>query len=432
MNACIFDQKQSREEKIRQYRDTLRHRPVTADDLLIGSWVSFYSFRKDPFEYQTRQLADAGLNFNIFPGGFPGTDPATMPDWDTIEAEYAADNMVYFMLGGLEEQEYRDGVRLAAGKAHCIGYHLVDEPGGSALPHVGDVVRRFREADGERYPFVNLLPSYAGEGWLGGTYREYVQRFVDAAGADNVGWLSHDFYVFLENADSLGVFADMEVIRSVAYANGKLKTHAFPQSTKWTGMRMPNADEMRWNVYACLAYGFKALSWFNVVCPGSRDDDGEGFSRSLIYRDGTIMDEQLWRDFTALNWEVRGIGHALSGLDTVHAWHTGGGLDGVEYLPADCFIRPEGDADLVVSLMEAKDGTQPYVMLFNKSHKASVTHAFSLDPACGVTAVEYLDPLTGEYVPADISDGRFCVSFRPGEGKLFRLQGVTSAEIMRD
>lgn len=163
MNTCTSEHEIPREQKIRQYRDTLRRRPVTADDLLIGSWVSFYSFRKDPFEYQTRQLADAGLNFNIFPGGFPGTDPATMPDWDTIEAEYAADNMVYFMPGGLEEQEFRDGVRLAAGKAHCIGYHLVDEPGGSALPHVGDVVRRFREADGKRYPFVNLLPSYAGE-----------------------------------------------------------------------------------------------------------------------------------------------------------------------------------------------------------------------------------------------------------------------------
>lgn len=430
MNAFEEKREISREEKIRQYRETLRRRAVTADDLLIGSWVSFYSFKKDSFEYQTRQLADAGLNFNIFPGGFPGTDPKTMPDWDTVEAEYAADNMLYFMMGGLEEEEFRDGVRLADGKAHCIGYHIIDEPGGASLENIGSVVRRFREADGARYPFVNLLPSYAGEQWLGGNYRSYVQKFVDEAGAENIGWLSHDFYVFLENADSLGVFADMEVIRSVAYRNGKRKTHAFPQSTKWTGMRMPNSDEMRWNVYAYLAYGFKALSWFNVVCPGRRDDDGEGFSRSLIYRDGTIMDEQLWRDFADLNWEVRGLGQALSGLDTVHAWHTDGSLSGVEYLPADCFIRPAGETDLVISLMEAKDGTQPYVMLFNKSHKESVTHTFTLDAASGITAVEYLDPLTGEYIPTDTTDGHMSVSFRPGEGKLFRLQGVKSAAIL--
>ncbi|MCQ2432185.1 MAG: hypothetical protein MJ175_06230 [Clostridia bacterium] len=424
MNVCQNQQETSREEKIAQYREALRQRTVTADDLLIGSWVSFYSFKKDPFAYQTKQLADAGLNFNIFPGGFPGTDPKTMPDWETVEAEYSADNMVYFMMGGLEDEEYRDGIRLADGKAHCIGYHLMDEPGGDLLPKVGEVMRRFRGADDKRYPFVNLLPSYAGEKWLGGSYREYVQRFVDAAGRENIGWLSHDFYVFLENADSLGVFADMEVVRSVAYENCKLKTHAFPQSTKWTGMRMPNSDEMRWNVYAYLAYGFKALSWFNVVCPGQSDEDGEGFSRSLIYRDGTIMDKQLWHDFTALNWEVRGIGHVLMGLDTVHAWHTDGSLTGVEILPADCFIRPDGDADLVISFMEAKDGTQPYMMLFNKSHKETVTQSFTLDAASGITAVEYLDPMTGEYNQEDIADGHLRVSFRPGEGKLFRLQGL--------
>ena len=39
----------------------------TTNKFLIGSWVSFYSFDIDSYEYQLDKMREAGLNFNIFP-----------------------------------------------------------------------------------------------------------------------------------------------------------------------------------------------------------------------------------------------------------------------------------------------------------------------------------------------------------------------------
>lgn len=413
------------EAKKAAYREKLKADEVTTDDLLIGSWVSFYSFDVDSYEYQLDQMAAAGLNFNLFPRNFGSGQMFDAAYWEDVEQHYAERNMVYCMNGGLSYEELAQGVEYAAGKQHCIGYHVIDEPGGSALGQVGEIMRTYHESDPERYGFTNLLPSYAGSAWLGGTYREYVENYVAAVGAENLEYLSHDFYVFQANGGvNSGIFGDMEVMRAVAYENGKLKTHAFPQSTAWNGMRMPNIDEMRWNVYAYLAYGFKAFSWFNLVCPGNSDDEGEGFRDSLIYRDGTIRDSELFEAWSELNWEVRGLSSALMNLDTVHAYHTRDNVSGVELLPGDFFIRPTNSkADFVISFMEAKDGTEPYIMIFNKSSRKEATGKFALDFSCGLTGIEYLDPHTGEYVAMDITSGILTDSFDVGEGKLYRLKG---------
>lgn len=411
------------EAKKTAYREKLKANDVTPDDLLLGSWISFYSFDTDSYEYQLDQMANAGLNFNIFPRGYNGLTMYDAAYWETVEKNYADRNMVYLMNGGLNAEVMEKGVIYADGKEHCIGYHLVDEPGGSGLQSVGEIIRDYREADPNRYPFVNLLPSYAGEAVLGGTYREYVENYVKAAGAENIEYLSHDFYVFRKGGDNLGIYADMEVMRSVAYENGKLKTHAFPQSTAWGGTRMPNIDEMRWNVYVYLAYGFKALSWFNLVCPGNSDTEGEGFFDSLIYRDGTIRNPELFAAWGELNWEVRGLSDALMNLDAQHAYHTKENVVGVEVLPSNFMLTPVGDEDFVVSYMVAKDGSEPHIMLFNKSTSRTVKASFHVDQFSGIEAIEYLDPFTGEYVPMDISAETLNDTFRAGEGKLYRLKG---------
>lgn len=410
------------EAKKQAYREKLMADDVTTDDLLIGSWVSFYPFEKDSYDRQLDQMAAAGINFNIFPRDFGSGNMFDEEYWNNIENQYAKRNMVYLMNGSMTEEHVALGAKYAADKKHCVGYHVVDEPTGDRLPEVASQVRRYREADGTRYPLVNLFPSYAPEWALGGTYKEHVSRFVELAGSENIEYLSHDFYSFQAGATNMGIFADMEVIRSVAYENGKLKTHAFPQSTAWNGMRMPNIDEMRWNVYAYLSYGFKALSWFNLVCPGSSDTEGEGFRDSLIYRDGTIRDPELFAAWSELNWEVRGLSSVLMNLDTVHAYHVRKTV-GTETLPRDFFLQPvkKGD-DFLISVMEPKQGDDRYIMIFNKKYNRSVTSQFTLSADGGVQWLEYFDPFTGEYVPVQMTDGVISEAFRPGEGRLYRLR----------
>lgn len=409
------------EHKKAAYRTKLQTADTTAEDLLIGSWVTFYPFEKTCFEKQLDQLASYGINFNIFPRDFGGSAMYDSSYWDEIEAQYASRGMVYLMNGGPDASLIPVGVEYAAEKTHCIGYHVKDEPTGEDLPRVAKIIRAYREADSTRYPFTNLFPGYASEALLGGSYRAHVERFISLAGAKNVGYLSHDFYPFRANKNVMSIFTDMEILRSVAYANGKLKTHAFPQSCAWRGMRMPNIDEMRWHVYAYLAYGFKALSWFNLVCPGSSDTEGEGFYDALIYRDGTVRDPALLNAWSELNWEVRGLSHALMNLDTVHAYHTDNTIEGVEPLPKDFMIRPIENAPFVVSYMEAKDQSAPHIMLFNKSVTDSVEMDFFVDPSAKIASIEYLDPHTGEYVPVCIQNNILHDNFPAGQGKLYRI-----------
>ena len=401
----------------------------TTNKFLIGSWVSFYPFDIHSYEYQLDQMREAGINFNIFPADFGGGmhDADT---WNNVEAQYEARDMYYCMYGGLTEELLKEGVQYAKGKNRCIGYHLVDEPGGAALPHVGKMVRAYREADPKRYPFVNLFPSYVGTAVMEGDYYQYCARFVKEAGEENIEYLSHDFYPFHQNGTALSIFGDMEVVRRVAFENGRLRTHGFPQSTAWLGTRMPNIDEMRWNVYAYLAYGFKALSWFNLVCPGKSDTEGECFRESVIYRDGSIKNNQLLEDFGKLNNEVHALGDTLMKLDTVHAYHTKGGIAGVEMLPVDWMITPVGEADFVISHMVTKKGEETYVMLFNKSFESAVTTTFSISAYSGIDGLSYVSPFNGNEYPVTIKDGTFTETFRPGEGKLFKLSGLLTRRVL--
>ena len=412
------------EAKKQAYREKIMADDVTTDDLLIGSWVTFYSFETDSYEYQLDQMAAAGLNFNMFPRDFGSGAMFDAEYWNNIEEQYAKRNMIYQMNGSMAEKNIAIGVEFAAGKEHCVGYHVVDEPTADKFPEIARLVKLYREADQTRYPMVNLFPSYAPEWALGGTYEQHVTNFVQTIGPENIEYLSHDYYPFRDGGVVLtDIFADMEVLRKVAYENGKLKTHAFPQSTAWNGTRMPTEGEMRWNVYGYLAYGFKALSWFNLVCPGSSDTEGEGFRDSLIYRDGTIRDPELFAAFSDLNWEVRGLSSILMNQDVVHAYHSRPAA-GVETLPEDYFIQPASKRfEFIISVMEPKEGEDRYIMLFNKNTKRDTMKCeFNVDLSGDVKWLEYFDPFIGEYIPVEIKDGVMEETFRAGEGRVYRLR----------
>ncbi|MBE6652813.1 MAG: hypothetical protein E7610_05295 [Ruminococcaceae bacterium] len=402
----------------------------TNNRFLIGSWVSFYPFDTDSYEFQLDQMSRAGINFNIFPMVF-GEKTDTPEICEFIEQQYAARDMLYFMNGGSNDDElWQKVVSFTQNKEHCIGYYIGDEPSGMAIPETGRRVRVLREEDVDRYPFVNLLPSYAGEHILGGSYYDYCSRFVREAGAENIEYLSHDFYPFCMNRTNLDFFADLEVIRRVAWENGRLRTHAFPQSSAWNGMRMPNIHEMRWNAYAYLAYGFKALSWFNLVCPGSSDTEGEGFRDSIIYRDGTIRDKRLFEDFSRLNQELRTVGETLMKLNTVHAYHTTECIAGVEILPPNWLIAPVKNGDFIISHMVSSMGDETYVMIFNKDWRSPVTASFRIMEYSGIESVEYVSPFNGSTYPITVQNGVFTETFRPGEGKLYKLNGKISYRVL--
>jgi hypothetical protein len=109
--------------------------------------------------------------------------------------------------------------------------------------------------------------------------------------------------------------------------------------------------------------------------------------------------------------------------DVVHAYHNQS-ANGVETLPEDYFIQPDGRRmEFIVSVMEPKEGEDRYIMLFNKNTKRNTMECkFNVDLTGEVKWLEYFDPFTGEYSPVEIKDGVMEETFRAGEGRVYRLR----------
>lgn len=415
-----------------------------SEEFLLGSWVSYIwqapEGEKPPtLAEQVKMLADAGLNFNIRASEADeigdetiGDDIGTLEFWKGVDEVYKANDMYYGFCNHNNdwrcltkpsycENDTERGLNRAKEFApyldNCIFYMVKDEPSVGAFDHLAEWCKKYVGIKEGVYPWVNLLPSYAGSNAIGDSYYDYLDGWVQAVGAENQEYLSHDYYVFHENSSNMNFFTDVEAMRKVGLKYD-LKTHGFPQAQGWNGMRTPTVDEMRWNDYAYLAYGFKGLCYFNWSWWGGEGNDG-----GLIGKYGEPEDPEKYEQAVALNWELRALEDIIMNVDCLHAYHTRNNIAGVEYLPDNWLINPSAASDLVVSYMRARDNTEPYFMIFNKSFTDGVSTSFTVDKYSGITGLEYFNPNTKQYEEVAIEDGKFSLELRPGEGKYLRIKG---------
>jgi hypothetical protein len=69
-------------------------------------------------------------------------------------------------------------------------------------------------------------------------------------------------------------------------------------------------------------------------------------------------------------------------------------------------------------------------MLFNKSFENPVTASFAISENSGIRGLEYVSPFDGSRAPASINDGILIETFRPGEGKLYRVIGYPTVVVL--
>lgn len=391
------------------------------DKFLIGSWITYFNYSVMSQEEQMKRLAELGVNYQPFP--FSWYEPNThdsLDDWKEIDRLCRKYGVVYGMATaanklGITEEALKNNVKFAAEMSdNLIVYHIMDEPTGSQISMLAEWIRRYKEADGRVIPTFNLLPSYASARTLNNSFEGYLQAVVDAVGAENICFLSHDYYPFrADGFTKLNMFADMEDSRKVAYRNGKLRTHAFLQSGKWRGMRMPDIDEMRWQAYCYLAYGFKALSYFNIVMPNS--DNPEGHVDGLIRQNGEVCDPELLDNVGKLNWELRAVGDEMISMQTVHAYHTHGVCEHIELLPKNYRIRPlDEEHPFIVTEHENPD----MFMIVNNSFEWKGYAEFFVE---GAKEIHVFNPELKKYSKCDYRYNKLKIGFAKGEGLLFKI-----------
>ena len=412
-------------------------KPVTTNDFLIGSWVSYYAAGDNVMSMseQTARLADAGLNFLPAGGWIPDYGEPVKRDlgsaqwWQHVDSVMQKNNMLYFFTSSSGDptthvtipnsvpNDSMDGLanaeKILPLLKNCAGIQLTDEPRKEALKDLGLWAREYVGIKDGAYPFVNLLPSYAG--YTGAkAYSDYLESWIKSAGTKNIEYLSHDYYCLTSGGTAFSIFADMEVMRKLGLKYN-LKTHAFPQACGWGDMRNPTADEIRWNVYAYIAYGFKAISYFNYAMWLD-----EGCFDALIALDGEIRDVEKFEAVKQMNWDIRATSNIIMNLDCMHAYHTKS-LSDVETLPSDFVLQPQEGSNLIISDMAARDGTEPYFMIFNKSLSEKTEVTFTLGENSGIEALDLWEPRNKTYTSVDITDGTFNLSFDEGEGKFLRI-----------
>lgn len=442
--------------------ETIKDKPTTGNDFLIGSWVSYArSSAKKSAVDQTALLSDGGINFLIYASCVPSygmlkegesarlRNLSSADWWQRIDDLMKHNNIVYMFssdagLGG-NDTENRAGWQDNAGQSgvdnaknivpsldNCIGYHLADEPAYSSLPGLAGVGKKYAQIKDGLTAFWNAHPGTSTAA-IGGDYEAYFKAYLDNVGRGNAQWISHDFYPFTGNIDSVPVsspmFYDMSVMRKICLEYD-VKAHAFVQSCSWRNGTwiMPNIQQIKWNVNAYMAYGFKAISYFNYVMWGYEDCiDG------IIDINGNMKHRALYDDLAKYNFELRALAANinLSALECAAVYHTRASIRGTQKLPDNWLVSPSGRQNLILSYLRPKDDSSPYLILMNNSFNDTVENQnFSISEGSGIDALEIYDFSTGNFRPVEIRDGNFTLSFDKSESKYLRITGNVNTNIV--
>ncbi len=294
------------------------------------------------------------------------------------------------------------------------GYFLMDEPNASHFPFLGKLVSYIKEKDPKHIAYINLFPDYATPEQLGTpTYREHIQQFIKVVKPQI---LSYDYYTFLQGWDRETFFENLRIVREESNKAGipfmviiQLLTHG--------PYRDLSKGEIAWQVYNCLAYGAKGISYFTYWTP---PDDPVWHPRNGII---TWEGERTahYEEVKEVNKEVKILGNFLNNLKSIGAYHIGVIPRGGKPLPQGVPISNIEGGDATLGFFQDASGIY-YCLLVNMDYKNSREFKVYLKNI----KIQTFDTETGKWVFHKLykekgRDYYFKVSLPPGGAVLLKL-----------
>jgi len=379
------------------------------DRFAIGYWVGPQT--SEGFEARYRELADA--NFTLVLGS-PGITPA-------------AQLALCERLGLRAIVDTRSGQDLADGPA-CWGYALRDEPSAADFSGLARRVEAIRRERPGRFGYINLFPNYASPAQLGtATYEQHVAQFLSVVKPDV---LSMDHYPLMRpDADSRDKYcANLDTMRRHSQRAG-IPFWNFFYSMPFNDRLDPTEAQIRWQIFASIAYGAKGVLYFCYWTPGKGNGGTGEFPKggAIITAEG--LKTRHYDEARRINAEVKNLGPTLMQLTSsgVYRVSTGDAPSAVlQDSPLRNISRVPSDphSDFIVGSFTHVDGRRAVVLV---NHSYSHTAWPTVEFAAPADQVSEVNKISGE-VRSVIDDSPelpgLQLSFGPGDGRLFLLPPI--------
>lgn len=160
-----------------------------------------------------------------------------------------------------------------------FGFHVGDEPTVQQFEGAIAACQIVGKLAPHLQPFINLLPFWDGddsqEAMLGvTTAKEYAAKLDDFVKRSGVKILAYDCYsqcaYFQREKYRNDYFRNLRIFGEVARANGIELWTSLLSVGHWS-LRVPTADDLRWQLSTAISHGVSCIQWFFIYC---RDYDG--------------------------------------------------------------------------------------------------------------------------------------------------------------
>lgn len=296
----------------------------------------------------------------------------------------------------------------------ALGYLLQDEPSVSMMSGLGHGVNLMRAAMPDKWPLINLLPTYASPRQLGvGSYREYVQAAINKI---RPPFLLFDNYALVDGRVKDFLFTNLEIMREFSVSDN-IPFWACILSATFANYMAPSDATFNVQAYSTMAYGGRGIVYFTYFSP-------EGSISRLTAIDRSGKKTPTWDMMQRINSQINALAPTLIQLHSTGVFHS-------PDVPEQCQSLSESPMVASVNMTstdqqgivphfligEFKDmNAHPYLMIVNKDLGHSFK--FQIHLRNSSRRLLWISSVTGQEQPykseADV--------LAPGVGMLFRVQ----------
>lgn len=367
---------------------------------------------------QYQLIADAGINWVLGAGEETLATPEIQQKMLELCAKYGigmtvSDGNFGKNLLGKSDAQIAKYVGKYQNVPGAYGFYILDEPF-NPNEYV-DAYIALKKANPEAYMHLNFLP-----GGAYGSQERYYSQMNDwcvlcADGGYDVDYLIFDNYPFPLSGEMnrQGFMENLRTCHDVGLAND-VKTGTYIQTVcQEVAFRRPSNNEIRYEMYLALAFGYKQLSFFTWFTPVNRS---EPFKDGIISANG--VPNAHYEAIKQINHEILAIGDILVKCDALEIY-LNGQTWGQPSIPEDFFVQPADKKNYTVSYLRHKETNANYLMVVNNNYNSKQSISLNFDKA--ITSLSEVSRTDGSLKALKMDGQKLTIELNAGDAMLIAL-----------